>query len=110
MLETLLQPSDKVERCGLILDGKEPIEIKNIADDPVIGYVMDPEEVLPHLTSGRVTGTWHTHPHGTATLSGEDYKSFSFWPDLSHFIIGRRKDKVEVVEYRTVNGALIKCV
>lgn len=109
MLETLLLPTDTQERCGLILNGNKVVEIKNVADNPVIGYVMNPTEVLEHLTTGNVTGTWHTHPNGTATLSGEDFKNFSFWPDLAHFIIGRRNGKVEVKEYRTVNGALIKC-
>lgn len=109
MLETLLQPSDKHEKCGLVLQDGTVVEVKNVANNPVIGYLMDPVEVLPYLTAGTVAGTWHTHPSGSAVLSGEDLEGFNAWPDLIHHVIGWAGNKPEVRSYKIVEGAVVKC-
>ena len=109
MLETLLDKPTDAERCGLILDGDTVVEIDNVADNPSESFMMDPVQVLPHLTKGNVTGTWHTHPHSDPTLSGDDYAGFSGWPDLKHHIIGRRGGKVVVEIYEIKDGAILKC-
>jgi proteasome lid subunit RPN8/RPN11 len=105
VLETLLKPTDTEERCGLLLAGNSLVEVKNIANDPVMGYLMDPEEVLPYLTNSMIVGTWHTHPNGSAQLSGEDFKGFLAWPQLVHYVIGR--DGVKC--YKVENGAVLEC-
>lgn len=105
MLETLLQPNDTEERCGLLLTDDTVVEIKNVSNNPVIGYLMDPKEVLPYLTDEKIKGTWHTHPDGPADLSGEDLKGFLAWPHLIHYVIG--KDGVKC--YRVENGVVLKC-
>lgn len=109
MLETLLQPHDTEERCGLILTDGEVVEIPNVANDPVIGYVMDVEKVLPYLTAGNIKGTWHTHPDSPPVLSGEDLEGFLGWPDLEHHIVGRVKGKPVVRSYKIQSGAVVEC-
>lgn len=109
MLETHLQPTDKYEKCGLVLTDGTVVEIKNIANDMVMGFLMDPVEVLPYLTEGRVAGTWHTHPKGSAVLSGEDQEHFLAWPDLTHYIVGWNGNTPEVSSYKVVEGAVVKC-
>lgn len=109
MLEMLLQPGDEQERCGLVFEDGSTVEIKNIANNPVTSYEMDPQEALPHLTEGKVTGTWHTHPDASPQLSGEDYKGFLGWPKLQHHIIGVVDGKTEVKTYKVENGLVIEC-
>lgn len=109
MLETLLLPSDKEERCGLVLQDNSCVEIQNIANDRVTGYYMDPEQVLPYLTAGQIRGTWHTHPDSPPILSTEDMEGFLGWPHLTHFVIGRVKDRTEVRCYRVDKGAVVEC-
>jgi proteasome lid subunit RPN8/RPN11 len=109
VLETLLQPHDEAERCGLILVDDEVVELPNVANDPVIGFVIDPQQVLPYLTAGKISGTWHTHPNGPPTLSGEDMRSFLGWPKLTHHIIGRVNGQSVVRSYKIESGAVIEC-
>lgn len=98
------------ERCGLILDDGEFVEVKNIALDPQEGFDMDPVEALDWLNSGRVVGTWHTHPTTSAILSGDDYKCFLMWPNLKHTIIGCATDgSTEVRNYRVDRGIVLPC-
>jgi proteasome lid subunit RPN8/RPN11 len=103
----LLQPGDVEERCGLLLDDDTVVEVKNIAEDPVNSYKMDPLSVLPLLD--RVRGTWHTHPDSDPNLSGDDYSGFLAWPDLEHLIIGRRNGQIVSLRYRVENGLVIAC-
>jgi proteasome lid subunit RPN8/RPN11 len=109
VLETLLLPNDEKERCGLLLTDDSVVELENLANDPVLGYIMDPLQVLPYLTEGRIKGTWHTHPNGSATLSGEDLKGFAGWPQFLHYVIGRKGEGVEVRCYRVIGRAVVEC-
>lgn len=105
MLETILKPNETEERCGLILTDDTIVEVKNIANDVVMGYLMDPTEVLPYLTEGKIKGTWHTHPTSSPDLSGEDLKGFLAWPNLVHYIVSHEG----VNCYRVDKGAVLKC-
>jgi proteasome lid subunit RPN8/RPN11 len=109
VLETLLQPNDREERCGLVLSDGTTVEIPNIANNPVTSYEMDPEKALPYLTAGSVVGTWHTHPASSPDLSGEDYRGFSGWPKLKHHIIGVVDGQTVVKSYEIKNGAILEC-
>lgn len=91
----------KEERCGLILVQGIVIECKNIHPEPEKGFEIDPEVVLKHLDE--LSGTWHTHPQQSSTLSGEDHTCFTQWPDLDHYIIG--EDGVRI--YQIMEGAVI---
>jgi len=108
MLEALLQKNDTEERCGLIMTDGKPLELKNVAEEPKNGFEMDPEQVLAHI--GDAIGTWHTHPHSTPNLSGEDYTCFLGWPDLQHHIIGRAPDgSTKVMSFIVKDGVVVKC-
>lgn len=107
MLETMLQPGDVEERCGLVLKDGTLVEIPNIAEDKTLGYRMDPAEVLPYMDD--VAGTWHTHPDTDPNLSGEDYSGFLAWPDLEHSIVGLRNGAVTVTRYRVEDGMVLGC-
>lgn len=107
MLETLLQPGETAERCGLILSNGDVIEIANVAPDPTLSYEMDSASVLKWLED--TVGTWHTHPDTDPNLSDEDHDGFMAWPDLTHSIIGRRGGEVVVVTYKVEDGVLVVC-
>lgn len=107
MLETLLQPGDKEERCGIILKDGTIKELPNVADEPHLGFKMSPKALLPLLED--VAATWHTHPDTDPNLSGEDYVGFLSWPDWQHHVIGLREGKVVVETYRVENGLVIGC-
>jgi proteasome lid subunit RPN8/RPN11 len=105
VLETLLQPDDVNERCGLVLKDGSIVHIDNVHVEPTLGFEMDPEQVLPYLMNEEIAATWHTHPHGETALSGEDYKSFQAWPGFEHYVIGPEG----VVKYAVKKGAVIVC-
>lgn len=107
MLETLLNPTDTEERCGLVMKDGSIVEIRNIADDPKLGFRMDPAQLLEHIDNA--TGTWHTHPDADANLSGEDWNGFLAWPKLEHSIIGLQDGKIVVRKYVVREGVVVSC-
>lgn len=109
MLETILQPDDTKERCGLILKDGSIVEIENVHEKPEEGYLMRSDAVIPFISNDMVSGTWHTHPGGDPTLSGEDYKGFLGWPDFTHHIIGVRKGETVVTCYKVEDGLVLIC-
>lgn len=109
MLETLLQKGDTEERCGVILKDGKIVEIPNVAKDKENSYLMDNDQVLPFIKNDKVAATWHTHPQSDPNLSGEDYNGFLGWPDLEHYIIGRRKNKTVVMKFKVEDGLIIVC-
>jgi proteasome lid subunit RPN8/RPN11 len=109
MLETLLQPGETKERCGVVMDDGNVVEIANIAAEPEHSFEMEPVAFLELVKTGRVRGTWHTHFDGPPVLSGEDYNTFIAWPDLEHSIIGFENGKATVQTYRSEHGVLLTC-
>lgn len=109
MLETLYDPDNLSERCGIVLTDGSIVEIENVAEDPTDGYDMHPEAVLPFLDKGLIAETWHTHPRGDPNLSGEDYSGFLAYPDLVHNIVGIRDGKVTVTRWRVQDGLVVAC-
>ncbi len=103
MIESQLQPNDAVERCGLILENGDIIEVRNVALEPENSYEMDPIGVLEYID--QAIATWHTHPKGPSGLSGEDHKGFLYWPKLEHLVIS--PDGVR--SYRVDNGVVVEC-
>lgn len=106
-MNEILQSDDELERCGLEMADGSLIEIRNIAEDPVSTFEMDPEAVLPLIKTGQVVSTWHTHPKGDPTLSGEDYAFFASWPELKHKIIGVRDGENLTLEYFVKDGLVV---
>ena len=109
MLETLLQPGETAERCGVIMDDGNIVEILNINEEPEKGFEMEPVAFIELIKTRHVVGTWHTHPDGSPVLSGEDYTTFLAWPDLEHSVIGIQDGKAAVLTYRVENGVVITC-
>lgn len=109
MLETILKSGETAERCGLLLKDGTIVEITNVAADPEQGYEMDAAEALPHIKSGAIEATWHTHPQTDPTLSEDDRVGFLMWPDLEHAIIGIRDGDVKVMRYRVEHGLVLVC-
>jgi proteasome lid subunit RPN8/RPN11 len=85
-LKRKLKPTDKVERCGLILKDGRAFQTENMHGQPTNGFIIAGADLLAHEAD--LLGTWHTHPASPATLSQEDYNGFRNWPQLTHFIIG----------------------
>lgn len=104
MLETLLQPNETVERCGLILRDGSIVEVQNVAQHPEQSFEMDPVAVLPHLKDA--VSTWHTHPDSGPVLSGADYKGFLLWPNLEHAVVS----PLGVKRYCVREGIVEECV
>lgn len=83
--ERFFDPEDTKERCGFLLKGNRMVEVMNVHPDPVNGFEIPVDSIMRH--KGELKATWHTHPNGTSTLSGEDYACFLAWPDLEHYIV-----------------------
>jgi len=96
-----LNPDDKHERCGLILNDGQIIEVDNIHGDPEHGFEIPAEMLVRH--EKKLSGTWHTHPNGTSQYSQMDHLGFSQWPQLTHFIIS----PAGVIGYKVVNGSVV---
>lgn len=85
-LQRKLKPSDKVERCGLVLKGGKVPEVANEHFDPARGFKIAAQVLIQN--EDRMIGTWHTHPGQSAAFSQDDYQGFCNWPGLTHFIVG----------------------
>lgn len=85
-LKRKLKPTDKLERCGLILVDGTAVQVDNIHPQPERGFMMPAQVLIKH--GDELAGTWHTHPGQSAVLSQEDYAGFSQWPQLTHYIVG----------------------
>lgn len=76
------------ERCGVILDDGQVIELTNIATtkDTEHIFVIDPVELIA-LEDG-IVGTWHTHPDQSGNLGLSDYHTFLTFSEWYHVIAG----------------------
>lgn len=95
-LTKLFDPKEPEEKCGVILDDKTVIPVKNMHTNPESGFIIDAQELVRY--EDRLWGTWHTHPATGANLSQEDYFGFLQWPNLHHFVIGLDGTRCFVVE------------
>jgi proteasome lid subunit RPN8/RPN11 len=95
-----LKAKDKVERCGLVLDGNKIIECANIHDKPEEGFHIPGETMIANKDT--MIATWHTHFDKPANLSHEDWDGFLRWPNLRHYIIG-----IDGVRAFEVEGVLV---
>jgi len=106
-LSAMLRPTDLEERCGFVTKRGRVVEVRNIAPDPVAGFVMDPTESAPIMDKDP-QATWHTHPGGDPNLSGEDYAAFLAWPELTHYIVGVVDRTVWVKTYIVQEGLVVQ--
>lgn len=85
------------ERVGFIIPRNEIVEVENISENPLDGFLVDAEDIIHYTETKGAIATWHTHPNQSANLSGEDNRIFFNWPELTHFIIGN--DGVRAFKY-----------
>lgn len=90
-----------IEICGLLGSyGNHPMTVypvKNIADDPVHSFLMDPEEQIDAMRRMReanepLWGIYHSHPDTPAEPSAIDLK-LAAYPDVYYFIISLMGDQ-----------------
>lgn len=105
-LANRLARDDVKERCGFVTKRGRIIECVNSAENPEEGFRIDPKVVLQNLD--KVVATWHTHPKTDPNLSGEDFRCFLSWPNLDHYIIGRRDGEVIVLKFVVDDGIVIQ--
>lgn len=101
--ERFFDPNDEYERCGFILKGNRMVEVMNTHPDPKNGFEICADSIVRH--EDNIKATWHTHPEGTSTLSGEDYTCFMNWPDLEHYIISKEGVRRYIVKDGVVVNA-----
>ncbi len=99
--------SPEQEICGLIGGSKGHPEtyypIKNVADDPVRSYLMDPQEQINAMRDMRnlgesIIGIFHSHPFTSADPSAADLE-LAAYPDVIYFIISLIGAKPELSTY-----------
>lgn len=73
------------ERCGVVLQDFQIIELVNESSDPYSSFVISEAQISPY--KDKLAGIWHTHPRGPANLSIDDYNAVSDLPHLIHAII-----------------------
>lgn len=91
---------DKPERCGVVMESGEVIELENTHPDPQKHFIIMEEDLL----KPGVIGTFHTHPTTSANLSVADYYSFLAYPQLVHYILS----STEIWCFHTINGILCR--
>ena len=91
------------EVCGLIgSNDNQPVTVypvKNIADDPVHRFLMDPEEQIDAMRRMReanelLWGIYHSHPDTPPEPSEIDLRMAAY-PDVYYFIISLAGDTPE---------------
>ncbi len=92
---------DGPERCGVILSTGDVLELENVHPEPQDSFAILESELLRE----GVVGTWHTHPRTGPNLTVEDYKAFSEWPQLKHYVVAAQ----EIWCFQVENGILLKC-
>lgn len=100
-----LTPEGTPERCGVLTNHGEVIEMTNIHPEPLRGFRMDPSEILLHFSDAKAT--WHTHPGSDPNLSEEDYAGFMQWPALGHIIVGFRDNLPKALCFGVEDGVLV---
>lgn len=103
----LLTEKGTCERCGVVTKRGKVVELTNAHPSPTEGFMMQPQDVLEWLASGEAKATWHTHPGADPNLSEEDYRGFSQWPDVDHWVVGLRDGQPSAVCYYVENGLVV---
>lgn len=78
------------ERCGVILNDGTIKELVNLSECPAKEFRMDLDSA--GVPKQDIIASWHTHCHGSANLSVDDYAGFQAQPELEHYVVG--KDEV----------------
>lgn len=60
------------EACGLVLEHERVVTCRNISEQPLTNFYIDPVEAHYWWQQGHVTGMWHSHPNDPAVPSQGD--------------------------------------
>lgn len=88
------------ERCGLIFENGDVLELVNKHPSPEDNFVIYEDDLFRE----GVVGTFHTHPRSSANLTVTDYYAFRQYPQLRHYIIS----PVEIWCFHMINGILCR--
>jgi proteasome lid subunit RPN8/RPN11 len=105
-ISSFLTPEGTPERCGIVTKNGEALELENVHDNPLLGFRIDPSEIVLHFSDA--IATWHTHPGADPNLSESDYAGFSNWPDLKHYIVGTRDGQPLVLCFEIQDGVVLQ--
>jgi desampylase len=92
------------ECCGLLLgcDGAvvEALRTRNVADEPLARFVIDPKDHIDHRREARrrgldVAGFYHSHPRSAASPSVTDSAEASY-PDHLYLIVSLAQEPPDV--------------
>ncbi len=89
------------ERCGVILESGEVVELPNRHTQPRDNFRMLSEDV--DNVEGEIVSTWHSHTLRSYNLSLNDYECFKRLPHLSHYIISVKG----VACYQAIDGKVM---
>lgn len=96
------------EVCGWLAGGRNEVRriypVPNVAEDPHVGFRMDPEVQLSTMREIRelgleLTGTYHSHPRTPAAPSARD-GGLAAYPEAVHLIVSLAAPEPEVRCYR----------
>lgn len=104
-ITSYLTPEGTPERCGVILKDGSLLELTNIHAEPLLGFRVDPSEIIEHFDNA--DATWHTHPGADPNLSEADYAGFLQWPELAHLIVGVREGLPMILRFEVQDGVLV---
>ena len=114
-LETIVahaREAAPAECCGLLLgrDGAvvEAVRTRNVADDPLSRFVIDPKDHIDHRRDARrrgldVAGFYHSHPRSPASPSATDGAEASY-PDHLYLIVSLAQEPPDVGLFRLDRG------
>lgn len=89
------------ERCGVVLEGGEVVELTNQAENPRLAFAIPDQDLEPYRD--RVVASWHTHPRTTGNLSVADYRLFQAHPAWQHYIV----DQTRVWQYSVAFDGMV---
>jgi len=103
------------EACGLLAgrDGyvTHVLPATNVAEDPLVGYLMDPNDQIRHFQALEeqgldLLGIYHSHPVSPAYPSPTDL-SMAFYPEAVYAIVSLMKTEDPVLRaFRMVDGQI----
>lgn len=102
-LVTLAQEEFPLEACGFILDNASYLPLRNTHRRPLHNFEFDPDEQIAVQTKWqeRITGVWHSHPHGARNRHRPSHSDLEFPYAWRYFIVTLH----DVYEWRIVDGS-----
>lgn len=118
----LAESAPGLEVCGLVLGGPgapEVIPLRNAAEDPAYGFLLEPRELLAVLRRAEreeraVAALFHSHPSGGAALSAKDVEGLTIagrpaLPGVELWTIGLTAGRaIELRAFRWADGRFLE--